>query len=402
MQEYSCCVKGADGKTIRNYKIKSTSQEGVMAQLKAEGLFLIKSKQVEVKKDIVGGNSLKLSTKDIAVMCRQLSSMLTSGVTLVKALDILYLQMEKKNIREATRRLYEAVQKGEQLSEGLRKQPGLYPEVMVSMTEAGEASGRLDIVMEKLADQFEKEMRLKAKIQTALAYPAILVTLSVAVILILVTKVLPTFVGMFADSGSELPTPTKIVIAFSDALTGYWYLFLLVIGAIVIAIRAYVTTTEGRKNWHRLLLKLPVLGPTIVKLSAVRLTRTLSTLLSSGMNLLPALEISTRVVGNRVIMDGLKASSEDIRKGMPLSESLRKVNVLPPMVYSMVGIGEEAGSIEKMLEKCAEYYDDEVDNSITKLVSMIEPILIIVMALVIGFIVMAMILPIFDIYGTIE
>ena len=398
MQEYKCTVKKPDGTNIKNYKIRAEDDSDLLLQLKASNLYLVSYSAIEEKKDIIGGNKIKLSSKDISVLCRQLASMLTSGVTLVKALNILYLQVEKKNIKETIKRLYESVQKGEQFSEALRKQEKLFPELMISMVEAGEGSGRLDSVIDKLAEHYEKEVKLKAKIRTALTYPIVLVTLSVTVVIVLVTVVLPTFVSMFQDAGAELPIPTKILMAFSNALTGYWYLFIIGIGIIVIGAKVYFDTEKGLRNWHQLLLRLPILGKTMVKLASVRFCSTLSILLSSGMNLLSALDISIRVVKNRIMMDSLNVSKEDIRKGMPLSQSLRKVESLPPMVYSMVGIGEESGSIENMLEKCAEYYDDEVDNSITKVVSMIEPILIILLAAVVGFIVIAMLLPIFDIY----
>lgn len=399
MQEYICTIKRTDGKTVNNYKLKAEDVTSLISQLRSSGMFLINYKIVEAQNENKRTNRIKLSTKDISVFCRQLASMLTSGVTLVKALNILYLQMEKKNIREAVKRLYEAVQKGEQFSEALRKQNDLYPELMISMVEAGEGSGQLDSVIEKLASLYEKEVKLIAKIKTALTYPIILVLLCVVVVVILVTSVLPIFINMFEEAGADLPLPTKILMGLSEVLTGYWYVLFLGCGLIFLCVKVYLGTEKGLKQWHQLLLKIPVVGKTQVKLAAVRFTSTLSTLLSSGMNLLAALDISIKVVGNRIIMDGLNVSKEDIRKGMPLSQSLRKVNVLPPMVYSMIGIGEESGSIERMLEKCSEYYDNEVDNAITKLVSMIEPLLIILMAVVVGFIVISMLLPIFDIYG---
>lgn len=399
MQEYICTVKEINGQIRKKYKIKAEDENDLVIKLKFSGLYLIDYEAVEAKKDVIGGNKLKLSVKDISVLCRQLASMLSAGVTLVKALNILYLQIEKKNIKEAVKRLYESVQKGEQFSEALKKQRDIYPELMISMVEAGEGSGRLDSVVEKLAVHYEKDVKLKSKIRTALTYPAILAILSIVVVVVLVTQVLPIFIGMFNDAGTELPAPTRIIMGMSFLLTNYWYIFIIAVGLIVLSFRVYLSKESGLKNWHKLLLKVPVIGKTQVKLAAVRFTNTLATLLSSGMNLLPALDIATKVVGNRIIMEGLYVSKEDIRKGMPLSQSLRKVNVLPAMVYSMVGIGEESGSIEKMLEKCAEYYDNEVDNAITKLVSMIEPMMIIIMAIVIGFIVIAMMMPIFDIYG---
>lgn len=397
MQEYKCTVKGADGKTIKHYKIKAEDEGTLVAQAKASGYYLISFEKVQQKKDIVGGNKIKLSLKDIAVFSRQLSAMLNAGVTLIKALNILYLQVEKKNIKESIKRLYESVQKGDQLSEAMKKQDKVYPEIMISMIEAGEASGRLDSVIAKVAETFEKDVKLRNKIKSSMMYPIILAVLCVAVVLILVMKVLPIFLSMFSKS-MTLPLPTRILLGFSNILTNYWYILLLVIAAIVLGVSTYVNTEEGKKNWHTLLLKMPAIGKTIVKISAVRFTRTLGTLLSSGMTLIQSLEIVIQVVGNRVIMEGLEITKEDIRKGMPLSQSLRKANVLPPMVYSMIGIGEESGSIEDMLVKTSEYYDDEVDNAIAKLVSLLEPILIVFMGAVVGFIIVAIMLPIFEIY----
>jgi type IV pilus assembly protein PilC len=402
MQEYKCKVKRSNGELINNYKLKVENQEDLIFKLKQENLYLISFKEVEDRKDIIGGTRIKLSIKDIAMLCRQLASMLTAGVTLVKALNILYLQMEKKNIKESIKQLYESVQRGDQLSEGLRKQTGVFPEIMLSMIEAGEASGQLDHVVTKLAEQFEKETKLKAKIQTAMTYPIILVVLVISVILILVTQVLPIFMGMFTTSGMILPLPTRILIAFSNFLTSFWYIAVTAIAGLAIGFRAFIKTEGGLRTWHKFLFRVPVLGNTVTKIAAVRFTRTLSTLLSSGMTLIQALEIVINVVGNRVVMDGLSVTKEDIRKGMSLSQSLRKVSSLPPMVYSMIGIGEESGTMEKMLEKSAEYYDDEVENSIEKLVSMLEPILIIFMGVTVGFVIISIMLPIFDIYGSIQ
>lgn len=402
MQEYICTVKKANGSILRKYNIRAENSSSLVAQLKASNLYLVSFREKELRKDIFGGSKISLSTKDIAILCRQLSSMLMAGVTLVKALNILYLQMEKKNMKESIKRLYESVQRGEQFSEAIRKQSNVFPELMISMVEAGEASGKLDQVIEKLADQFEKDVKLKSKIKTAMTYPTILVIIAVGVIMILVTQVLPIFITMFESSEMVLPLPTRILMGFSDLLRDYWYLILVGLGAVVLLAKSYLSSEDGLRKWHSLELKLPVVGSTIMKISAVRFSRTLSTLLSSGMTLLQAMEIVIKVVGNRVVMDGLIITKEDIRKGMNLSQSLHKVSALPPMVYSMVGIGEESGTMERMLNKCADYYDDEVENAIQRLVSMMEPILIVVMGAVVGFIVVAMLLPILDIYGSVQ
>lgn len=261
MQEYICTVKDIDGRTIKNYKLKAEDEGSLTAQIKANNLFLIHCKAAEQKKDIFGGNAIRLNSKDLAMMCRQLSSMLTAGVTMVKALDILYLQLEKKNIKEAVKRLYETVQKGEMLSESLRKQTGLYPELMISMVEAGEGSGKLDTVIERLATHYEKDVKMQNKVRTALVYPVILIFLCIAAVLFLVMKVLPTFVTMFNENGTALPLPTRIVMGFSDFLTNYWLIGFGALGLLILGIRVYISTEAGRKQWHAFLLQLPVLSP---------------------------------------------------------------------------------------------------------------------------------------------
>ncbi|MGI6751734.1 MAG: type II secretion system F family protein [Anaerovoracaceae bacterium] len=402
MQEYICTVAKNNGSIIKKYPVKAESESALMARIKEDQMYLVRYRIKEERKDIIGGSKIRLSTKDIAVLCRQLSSMLESGITLIKALNILYLQMDKKNIKESIKRLYESVQRGDQLSEGLRKQKDVYPEIVISMVEAGEASGRLDMVIKKLAEQFEKDAKLKAKIRSAMTYPIILIILSISVVLILVTQVLPIFMGMFESSGTDLPIITQILVGTANVLRGYWYIFIIGITIAVILIKGYTKTENGLRKWHELQLSLPIVNSTVSKIAAVRFTRTLSSLLSSGMSLIQALEIVIKVVGNRVVMDGLLVTKEDIRRGMSLSQSLRKVSPLPPMVYSMIGIGEESGTIESMLEKCADYYDDEVENAIQKMVTMMEPLMIIIMGGVVGFIVVAMLLPIITLYGTIQ
>lgn len=398
MNEYICVVKKSNGDVLKNYKVRAENETALALKIKEEKNYLISYKLKEVQKDIVGGAKITLTTKDLAVFCRQLSSMLVAGVSLVKALNILYMQVEKKNIKKSIRMIYESVQKGEQFSEGIRKQGAVYPEMMISMIEAGEASGKLDHVMLKLADQFEKDVKLKAKIQSAMTYPVVLMFLAIGVVLILVIKVLPIFMSLLSESGSDLPKPTQILVAFSEILTNYWYLIIAGIGIIALVFKTFITSESGRRDWDNFKLNLPVIGKLNEKIIAVRFTRTLSTLLSSGMSMMQSLEIVSKVVNNRIVMDQLAVTKEDIRTGMSLSESLKKVTAMPPMVYSMIGIGEESGTIEEMMEKSAEYFDDEVENAIQKLVSMMEPLMIVFMGIVVGFIVISMMLPIFDLY----
>lgn len=401
MNEYICIVKKSDGDILKNYKVRAENESELAIKLKSEKLYLINYKIKEIRKDIMGGAKISLSTKDISIFCRQLSSMLGAGVSLVKALNILYMQVDKKSMKKSIKQIYESVQKGDQFSEGLRKQRGVYPEMMISMIEAGEASGKLDHVMIKLAEQFEKDVKLKSKIKSAMTYPIVLMFLAVGVVIILVVKVIPIFLTLLEEGGSELPAPTKILVAFSNILTSYWYLILVGIGIIALLIKGYVSSDSGMRQWHKFKLNLPLIGKLNEKIIAVRFTRTLSTMLSSGMSMMQALEIVTKVVNNKIVMEQLIATKEDIRTGMSLSESLKNVSAMPPMVYSMIGIGEESGTIEEMMEKAAEYYDDEVENSIQKLVSLMEPMLIVFMGAVVGFIVISMMLPIFDLYEAI-
>ena len=401
MNEYICIVKKSDGDILKNYKVSAENESALAMKIKSEKMYLISYKIKEIRKDIMGGAKISLSNKDRAIFCRQLSSMLVAGVSIVKALNILYMQVEKKSMKKSIKLIYESVQKGDQFSEGLRKQQGVYPEMMISMIEAGEASGKLDHVMVKLAEQFEKDVKLKAKIQSAMTYPIVLMSLAVGVVIILVVKVIPIFMTLLEEGGSELPLPTKILVSFSDILTNYWYLILVGIGVMALLIKSYLSSDSGMRQWHKLKLSLPLIGKLNEKIIAVRFTRTLSTMLSSGMSMMQALEIVTKVVNNKIVMDQLTTTKEDIRSGMSLSESLKAVSAMPPMVYSMIGIGEESGNIEGMMEKAAEYYDDEVENSIQKLVTLMEPMLIVFMGLVVGFIVISMMLPIFDMYETI-
>lgn len=401
MNEYICVVKKQSGELIKNHHIKAENEAHLVALLKEAHLYLISYRLKEAKKDIIGGDKIRMSTKDIALMCRQLASMLTAGVTLVKALNILYLQIDRKNIKKSIKQLYESVQKGDQFSEGLRKQQGVYPDMMISMIESGEASGNLDHVMTKIADQYEKDVKLKARVQSAMMYPIILLCLAIGVVLILVIKVLPIFMTLITENGGELPLPTQILVAMSDFLTNRWYIVIAVLAAIFVAVRSFLATERGLKEWHRILLSLPVVGNLTEKIIAVRFTRTLATLLSSGMSMMKSLEIATRVVNNRVVMEHLNVAREDIRTGMSLSDALKKVQAMPPMVYSMIAIGEESGTIEQMMEKSAEYYDDEVENGIQKVVSLMEPIMIVFMGVVVGFIIIAMMLPIYELYDAI-
>jgi type IV pilus assembly protein PilC len=397
------------------YKYKAMTKsgqavEGIFdANSEAEVVAMIKGNNympVKVERDVGSEAQLelfasKVKKKDLAIFCRQFFTMIDSGLGIVKCLDILELQTENKTLKKAVGTVQEDVQKGLTLSEGMEKHPRIFPSILISMVEAGEVSGNLDAILERMAVHFEKENKIENKVKSAMIYPAALMFVSIAVVIFMLTFVMPTFTGMFTSSGTELPGPTKALLAISDSLRNYWYLYFGGIALLSFGAGAYLRTDEGRKNFDMLKLRFPVVKGTTAKVVTSRFTRTLSTLMDSGIPLIKSMEVVSRVVNNKVIEVRLLDSIEQVRKGVPLSKSVKDVGVFPPMVDSMIKIGEESGSLDEILLKTADFYDEEVEVALTKLTSLLEPIMIVGMALVIGFIVIAMYLPMFDMMQTI-
>ena len=398
MTQYKCEVQKVNGKILKKQVVSAENESHLIKVLKEQDLFLLDYKAVTDPSEALN-RTKHISTKNLSLLCRQLASMLASGITLIRALNILYQQVENKQLKNVIRILYESVQRGDQFSEALKKQKDVFPELMISMVEAGELGGRLDSAMTKLAESFENDLKLQTKVKSALTYPIILSIICIGVVLLLVTVVLPTFTGMFSSMNIELPMTTKILMGFADAVQGYWYFFIFAVVLLVVAFRTFIDNPKGRLAWDGFLLKIPVFRNTITKIAAVRFCRTLGALLSSGITLLQSLDIVIKVVGNQVIMNMLIDAKEDIRKGMTLSQSLRKVTYLPAMVHSMIGIGEESGTIEDMLEKTAVFFDAEVETAIQRLIGLMEPVMIVVMGGVVAFIIISVLLPMFNMYS---
>ena len=344
----------------------------------------------------------RVTPKDIAIFCRQFYTMLNAGVTIIKALDILHQQTENKKLRTAIGEVYEDVQKGSSFSEALRKRIDIFPELLINMVEAGEVSGNLDAIMSRMAVNYEKDAKLRNKVKGAMVYPIVLSIVATLVVIFLLTFVMPTFFSMFQSSGVQLPLPTRILLGISGILKGYWYLLILGLILIVYAIRRWLSSDAGRLSWDRFKLRVPIVKATVKKIITSRFTRTMSTLLSSGIPLLQAMEITSKVVGNRVAADGLLNAREDIRKGMDLAGPIRRIGVFPPMVDSMIRIGEESGTLDEILGRAADFYDDEVETAMQRMVSLLDPVLILIMASIIGFIVISMALPMFDMMQTVK
>lgn len=379
------------------------STEDVIYMLKGKKFHPISIEKAEVSdpKRAISLNS-KVGKKDIAVFCRQFYTMLNAGISIVSCLDILEKQTENKILKNAIKESYEDVQKGMTLSEAMKKHEKSFPMLLINMVEAGEVSGTLDVIMDRMATHYEKENKIDNKVKSAFVYPVILIIVSVAVVVFLLVNVMPTFIGMFESSGVALPGPTRVLLNMSDRLENYWYIDISIIFLIVIGIKFYSHTNSGRLLFDTIKLKFPGIKRTNIKIITSRFTRTLSTLLSSGIPLIQALEVVSRVVGNVVVVNGLEEAIKDIRKGVPLSSTIRDIDVFPPMVYSMIKVGEESGSLDEILQKTADFYDDEVEVSLQKMTTALEPILIVIMALIIGFIVIAMAMPMFDMVNTVQ
>ncbi|MFA5577554.1 MAG: type II secretion system F family protein [Tissierellaceae bacterium] len=397
------------------YKYKAVTQSGDTIEGFFEGedekdvVSMLRSNNyipVLVEKDIAADAkvnifSQKVRKKDLAVFCRQFYTMLDAGIGIVSCLEILEKQSENKTLVSAMSSIHENVQKGISLSEGMKQNSKIFPPLLVNMVESGEVSGTLDIVMERMAVHFEKENKLEQKVKSAMIYPIALSFVSVAVVIFLLVVVMPTFVGMFEGSGQALPVPTQILLNISDWLRDFWYIFITIVVGLGIGFNVFKNTNAGRLFLDGIKLKIPIVKMTNVKIITSRFTRTLSTLMASGIPLIQSIEVVGRVVGNRIVQDRLNQAAEDVRKGVAFSRAIKDVQIFPPMVDSMIRIGEESGALDDILYKTADFYDDEVEEALQRMTTIMEPLMLVVMALVIGFIVIAMAMPMFDVVNTI-
>ena len=383
----------------------ANTKDEVLSMIREKGYTPVKIELQEQKSKDVGDIWIfqkKVKIKDISVFCKQLYTMLNAGMPLSNALDVLADQTENKVLRLTTKDVYSQVQTGAVLSQAMKKHKKIFPNLLITMVEAGEMTGNLDNVLAKMSEHYEKENKINSKIKGAMVYPAVLSVAAVSVVIFLLTFIMPTFTGMFTSSGVELPLPTRILMGISDALKNYWYIFIAVIGAIIFSINRYGKTETGKRQFDNLKLRIPVVGSSVTKIATSRFTRTLSTLMASGIPIVPAMEAAANVTNNQVVIDGMDKVIEDVKKGLSISFLLKSMHFFPPMVISMVGIGEESGSLEEMLSKTADYYDEELDASIQKMLSLLEPMLILFMGVIVGFIVISMMLPIFDMTKTIQ
>ena len=343
----------------------------------------------------------KVKLKDIAVFCRQFYVMLDSGLSIGKALNILIEQGEKPKIREALIGVNGDLKRGETLANSMRKRKDVFPNLLTSMIDAGERSGNLDIILKRMAEYYEKETKIRGKIKSAMIYPIVLGVVAIIAITFILTFVMPTFVQMFEENNVDLPTSTKMVLGTSKMLGKYGIIIFLILVTAIILLGKYLKSEEGQYKLSVINLKIPVIKKLTQKIIVSRFTRTMGIVSSSGMSLVTSLEIVASVVGNKIAERELLKVKEKVLKGEGLGDSIMKIKIFPPMLASMVKVGEEAGSLDSILDKTADFYDDELEREIQTATALIEPAMIVVMGIIIGFLLISILTPMFKMYNSI-
>ena len=385
---------------LKRAELDAASREEVIAHLRSQRLIPISVREKPKGMKLPGG--AKVKTRDIVIMTRQFATMINAGLPLVQALDILAKQSDNKTLQSTLQEVLYDVESGNTLADAMRDHSKVFAPLYVNMVAAGETGGILDTILLRLAVFLEKAEALSRKIKGAMIYPAVISFVAASAIIVLLLFVIPTFQQMFASFDQALPLPTRIVIMASDALQSYWWAMGAGVAAAVFLFKRWLATSSGRLTFDRILLRLPVFGNLARKGAVARFTRTLGTLLSSGVTILDGLEITARTSGNRVIHDAIMHSRSSIAGGESISEPLKASGVFPPMVTQMINVGEETGDLDGMLTKIADFYDEEVDAAVESLLKAMEPLMIVILGTVVGGMIVAMYLPIFGIINTMQ
>jgi type IV pilus assembly protein PilC len=398
-----------EGKTLQGVlkkgEMEADDKAAVMATLRAQQVFPSKIKEkgkgildMEINIPGLGG---KVKEKEIAVFTRQFATMIDAGLPLVQCLDILASQQVNKTFKKVLLKVKEDVEGGSTFADALSKHPKVFDQLYTSLVAAGEVGGILDTILNRLSLYIEKAIRLKAKVKGAMVYPSVIITVAVGVLAIILVFVIPTFSKMFAEVGQALPAPTQLVINLSNFVTNNILYGIIGIIILIIGFRVVYRAEKGRAIFDNLVLKIPVIGDLIKKVSVARFSRTLGTLVSSGVPILDGLDIVAKISGNKTVESALKKTKESVSEGKTLAEPLKETKVFPPMVVQMIGVGEATGAMDTMLSKIADFYDEEVDTAVDALTSLLEPLLMVFLGVTIGGLVIAMYLPIFKIAGAI-
>ena len=401
MPFFQYSAKDKSAKSVRG-TIEAASEEEVIQLLHKQG-FVVISVEISMKKTSAkrkAGGRVKMD--ELVVFSRQLATLIDSGIPLVGALKILVDQVENMNLRSVVLAIRQDVESGLSFCDSLAKHPKVFSTFFINMVRAGETSGMLDDVLERVATYLEKTAALTRKVKSSLVYPAVVLIMAISITAVLLLKVVPTFKGMFDMLGGDLPLPTQILISISDMLKQLFLFVVFGIIALAFVFKRYINTVKGRYNFDKILLKLPVLGLLFRKVAVAKFSRTLSTLIKSGVPILEALGIVAKTSGNTVVEEAVNSSIQSVREGEPIAQPLVRSQVFPPMVTAMIGVGEQTGKLEAMLTKIADFYDEQVDVAVAGLTSLIEPLVIAFLGIIIGGIVIALFLPIFKITQLIQ
>jgi len=399
MAKYSFKVIDSAGKQSKK-TVDAKSEEAARSKLRSEGYSV-----AGVGKEVGGGKGKKggkVTNRDLSVFCKQFASVLRAGVPMISALDMMSEQMTNKALKTALSDAASYVQKGGTMSQALAQSPKVFPSTLVNMVAAGETSGKMEIAFERMATQFEKDGAIQSKIKSAMVYPIVILVVLVGVVGLLMVMVIPTFSEMFKEMGTKLPAATQALVNLSDFIANKWWLLLIIIVAVIVGFKFFRKTPAGQQFTGTFCLKAPIVGPLCVKTAAATFSRTFATLLGSGINMIDAIEQTGKVMKNKVIRDKVIECKGQVAKGVPLSVPIRNMDIFPAMLPSMMHIGEETGNIEEMMEKVADFYEEEVDNAVSALTSIMEPLIIVVLGVTVGGIVIAIYTPILSMYDAVD
>ena len=398
MAQYNYKAMDKNGKAKKG-SIEAINLDKAKEKLKSEGLIVQDIKEQGAAKT---GRGKKVKDKDLAVFCKQFSSVLNAGVTIISALEMMSEQLDNKTLQRALQEAQAYVQKGGTLADAFKLNPKVFPPIMINMTAAGEMSGNLEVCFDRLTTHFETANALHSKVKGAVTYPIVILIVVVAVVAVLLVGVIPQFSQMFDDLGSELPAATQMLVNLSEFLQHKWYIVVIIVVAVVFGLKALGKTEAGSLLYAKIGMKAPLFGALTIKSAAATFSRTMATLMASGISLIDAVEQVAKMINNRIIREALLDAKVQVSKGVPLSKPLRDCGIFPPMLSQMTKIGEETGNIEDMMDKVAEYYEMEVNDATDALTAAMEPLIIVIMGVVVGGIVMAIYSPMLSMYDAVD
>lgn len=401
MAVFNYKVVDRDGKNKKG-TIEAPNRDGAEKKLKSEGYSIMSLTEQSSPLGDISLFKKKVKSRDLGVFCKQFSAVIKAGVTIISALELMGDQIENKTLKKAIMDARTYVEKGGTLADAFRVNPDVFPPIMINMVAAGEMSGNLEICLDRLVEHFEKDNALSSKIKGAMTYPIVVLIVMVIVVIVVLVAVIPNFASMFEDMGTQLPLATRIMMAAADFVKYKWWLLIIIIAAIVFGVKFFKKTPFGEQLFANIGLKAPIFGNLNVKTACSRFARTMSTLMASGISMIDAVEQVAKMMDNKIIRDGLMDAKVQVSKGVPLSKPLKDMEMLPPMLSAMTKIGEETGDIEEMLSKVADYYDEEVEAATNALTAAMEPMIMVVLACIVGMIVAAVYGPIMSMYDAMD